>query len=68
MAPGRHTIDAISRSVVRQEIAEEGTSNSEWNWDLQKAFDHVDRSISWSKAKEADSPTSALATSLVSYD
>ena len=32
-----------------------------------KAFDHVDRSILWGKAKEAGYPMCALATSLVSY-
>ncbi len=45
MAPERHTIDAIWRSLVRQEVAEEGTLHVEWNWDLQKAFDHVDRAF-----------------------
>ena len=39
----------------------------EWNWDLQKAFDHVDRKILWSKAREADYPMGILATSLNSY-
>ena len=43
MAPGRHTTDAICRSVVRQEISEPGTMHVEWNWDLQKAFDFVNR-------------------------
>ena len=63
MAPGRHTTDAIWRSVVRQEMCDEGTMHLEWNWDLQKAFDHVDRRILWDKAKDAGYPMCALATS-----
>ncbi len=39
----------------------------EWNWDLQKAFDHVDRQTLWSKAFEAGYTMCALASSLVSY-
>ena len=67
MAPGRHTTDAIWRSVVRQEISEPGTMHVEWNWDLQKAFDYVNRIILWEKAKAAGYPMGSLATALVSY-
>jgi hypothetical protein len=67
MAPGRHTTVAIWRALVRQETAKEGMLHVEWNWDLQKAFDHVDRKILWRKAEEAGYPMGLLATSLVSY-
>ena len=67
MAPGRHTTDAIWRSVVRQETSDSGTLHVEWNWDLQKAFDYVKRDILWSKARAAGYPMKSLATALVSY-
>jgi hypothetical protein len=45
MAPGRHITDAIWRSLVWQflTVTSVGGSLAEWKWDLQKAFDHVDR-------------------------
>ncbi len=67
MAPGRHTTDAMWRSVVRQEIPDTGAHNVEWNWDLQKATDHVDWSTLWTKVHDAGYPMCALASSLVSY-
>jgi hypothetical protein len=67
MAPGRHTTDAIWRSVVRQEVSDSGTMHVEWNWDLQKAFDYVNGDILWSKARAAGYPMKSLATALVSY-
>ncbi len=67
MAPRRHTTDAIRRSVVRQEVADTGGCNVEWSWDFQKAFDRVDRAISWPKARDAEYPMSAMASSIVPY-
>ena len=54
MAPGRHTTDAIWRSVVRQEISEPGTMHVEWNWDLQKAFDFVKGKFCGGKPRPRD--------------
>ena len=72
MAPGRHTTDAIWRAMVRQDLAmeSEGSRRShfvEWNWDFQKAFDHVDRTKLWARAAKVGYPLSILATSLCSY-
>ncbi len=37
------------------------------NWDLQKAFDHVDRQVLWKMVEAQGFPMDLLATSLVSY-
>ncbi len=65
-APGRHTTDAIWRTMVRQSLGED-KAFLEWTWDLQKAFDHVDRGLLWQAAGRHGYPKSVLATSLVSY-
>ena len=67
MAPGRHTTDAIWRSLVRQDLGGEHTHFVEWNWDFLKAFDHIDRQVLWNTAAAQGYPMDLLATSLVSY-
>ena len=67
MAPGRHTTDAIWRSMVRQDIGAGKRRYVEVNWDFQRAFDHVDRGRLWKAAESEGYPMSLLAASLVSY-
>jgi hypothetical protein len=62
VAPGRHTTEAIWRSLVRQ-----SSHFVEWSWDFQKAFDHVDRRALWRAAKAQGDPLDLLAVSSVSY-
>ena len=67
MAPGRHTTDAIWRSMVRQDLGTGAKKFVEVNWDFQKAFDFVDRRRLWDSAARHGYPMGILAASLNSY-
>ena len=55
MAPGRHTTDAIWRSMVRQDLGVGSKNFIEINGDFQKAFDFVGRGVV-GQCKEARVP------------
>ena len=53
--------------MVKQQVADISAKFLEWNWDLQKAFDHVSRDILWDTGVRYGYPLDILATSLTSY-
>ena len=67
MAAGRWTSDAMWRAMVRRDIAPTTQEAIEVNWDLQKAFDHVDRRKLWEAGRREGYPLSVLRLSLLSY-
>ena len=67
MAPGRDTTDAIWRAMARRDMQRDTNKTIEWNWDRQKAIDHVDHDKLWEQARGAGYPMAFLATSLAPF-
>ncbi len=56
LALGRHSTDAVWRSLDGQDLGGPLTYFVEYNWEFQKAFDHVDRGLLWKAAVEQGYP------------